>query len=273
MEISEAYLAWKIVREIARAVKKQNGKVGGTLGVKHYLQLQVLEPLHHDAIHAIQQFGASFSSEDEDRVGSEGIALCTELKKQMSKLVDAPPNGMHCCIKTLGKDGLIATLSRSTPYDRRPNEMGMSNAKPASYSSVWCSLMEQSDGITHWQAMDCFACDDLPAADTKGLFHCERQNWKQWYRSALVFPLRYQSNVHDNEYVVMGFLAFDSPKVGGFRGLPSVFDYTSPDKQADYHDALRMTAPFQLGAIFAHTLSSFLRPYYENQVADESGTE
>ena len=59
----------------------------------------------------------------------------------------------------------------------------------------------------------------------------------------------------------VGFLAFDSPMPGAFGNVPDVFDYRT--QPAEYKRLLRKSAAFNLAAMLADILGSFLGPIYE----------
>jgi len=58
---------------------------------------------------------------------------------------------------------------------------------------------------------------------------------------------------------VSGFLAFDSPKVNAFPGLPDIFNFR--EDLHHYHTPLRKSAIFQMGAALADTLGIAFVPF------------
>jgi hypothetical protein len=100
----------------------------------------------------------------------------------------------------------------------------------------------------------------LPGA--KHFFDCDRENWQKYYQSTMVFPIRYPINSQEDEFLYVGFLAFDAPRPNAFRGVPDVFKFNhDPD---GYAALLDKSAAFHLGAVFADMLGSILGPPYES---------
>ena len=146
----------------------------------------------------------------------------------------------------------MATWVRSEPLDDRPVETGEENAHEVEKNTVWSSLMGVSDGKMSWRPFPCFACNDLAAAGAS--FRCDRRDWQNYYRSALVFPLRFPPRKQSIEYVNLGFLAFDSPKCNAFAGIPNIFDFS--DNPTGFQNALEKRMAFNLGGAMADILTT-----------------
>jgi hypothetical protein len=210
--------------------------------------------------------------EDWDHHQSETTRLagdvCTECNSLSADLLELDGNHLHCSLKVLlrgetSEDDVVATWMRSEPYDGRSG-FPSPDTHRVSENSVWCALLGRYDGNFNWKnPFCCFACNDLIEHGSE--FRCSRDRWQDYYRSTLVFPLRYLSQANgERKYNVIGFLAFDSPNKNAFARVPDIFDYRDrPDKIADYNTKLSAAAVFQIGAVMADTLSMFLRPAYD----------
>jgi len=233
----------------------------------------VLHPLHLDVLHAMRGLAVHMMAWGEyDEAGELASRICTGCRKVMGTLLELKPNELHCCLKVMAPRGdasdpdRVATWMRSEPYDDRPIEIGNANAHLVGTNTVWCALFGRSDGITNWRPFTCFACNDL--AERVDLFKCDRETWARYYRSTLVFPLRYISANSGMAYENIGFLAFDSPRVGAFAGLPDIFEYR--DRLTEYQDLLENSSVFHLGAILADTLSALLRRCYQDRLLHQN---
>jgi len=135
---------------------------------------------------------------DADAAAHIALDISTECRKLMGNLLELPAEKLHCCIKVIvpktndSEEDKVATWVRSRPVDDRPVETGEDNAHLVSKNSVWSALYGRSDQRTNWRPFSCFACNDLMShAD---IFVCDRENWPWYYKSTLVFPLRYPKN-------------------------------------------------------------------------------
>jgi hypothetical protein len=202
----------------------------------------------------------------EDAAAEVAVRVCNECRDLMRHALELRPSDLHCCLKMLipgastDKPERVATFARSEPSDNRPAETGESNAHEIKNNTVWSSMMGIPDGTTHWQPFCCFVCNDLWMAGN--LFHCDRQDWKQYYRSSLVFPIRYPRRAASGEFVYVGFLAFDSPRDTAFIGLPNIFEYR--DNPSGYRGILEAKMAFNLGALMADILGSCLYPNHDD---------
>jgi len=230
--------------------------------VKRRASLDLAQVLHNDVIHRMRQLSASMA-ENNLEVGSErAIEVCTACSKIMTNLLELSPHEVHCCMKVFTREqgttssGKVATLARSEPYDNRLVEANNTDEHPVDDgNTVWCALLGKSDGKHTWPRFKCFSCGDLYNA--KG-FVCSRDDWRDHYRSTLVFPICHMSNSRTRFCEIKGFLAFDSSDKNAFGKLPNIFDYKEePNK---YHSDLSKKTLFHIGALLADTLSVFFEP-------------
>lgn len=214
---------------------------------------RTLKGIHLNVLHRIRRLAVQLKQGNLDQSATLAQQICTEMNRQMCRLLELEANRLHCCIKLLEKPDQVSTWVRSEPLDNRPPEIGADNAHEIDKNSVWAALYGRSDGATIWQPFTCFACNDLT---TQSQFRCDRHNWQNFYRATLVFPLRYPADQAGNEFLNLGFLAFDSPLPGAFRGIPNIFDFVLDP--TGYRDKLEKSAIFHLGSIFADTLATVL---------------
>lgn len=230
-----------------------------------------LSLLHYDGIHPIRDFAVDFVSEHYDEAHSHDLAnhLCTCARRTMGELLDLRPDSLHCCLKFLIKgktpdDDQVCTWGRSEPFDDRPHELGEVEAHLVKENTVWCALLGRRDPGTTWREFKFFACNDLHKYQNSG-FHCDRIDWQRYYRSTLVFPLRFWRSSDAESVETVGFLAFDSPRPGVFWGLPDILAFglgQTPEGWSNYHSSAGGSAVFHAAAIMSDTLSVAMRQYY-----------
>lgn len=228
--------------------------------------LNVLRSVHHDAIHLTRRLSSAITSERNPESIAAAAAqiastLCNRFHDAMATLLELKPNQIHCCIKLIApkdsseEEDKIGTWMRSEPFDGRPTEWNPERDFHAiTKNTVWCAMYGVSDGTTIWKPSNCFACNDL--VKHGNLFKCDRDNWQSFYRSTLVFPINHVKNAEATEFDRLGFLAFDSPEVGMFRGVPDIFDHR--DRLPAYWDKMNESSAFHLGAVFADLLGTAL---------------
>ena len=191
----------------------------------------------------------------------------------MGNLLELGDHELHCCMKVVVQNDAgadcVGTIGRSDPYDNRPNMLAPSDLHLVEKNSVWCSLLGRDDGSARWPVFSCFACNDLYAHPAD--FKCDRTDWQKFYRSTLVFPLRYIQDEVNSKFVTFGFLAFDSVKKGVFGDVPDIFHYR--ERWHAYHERLSNTTAFHVGAVFADTLSVLMRRYFEKPKKDGASNE
>ncbi len=225
----------------------------------------VLKPMHLEVMHCMRDLASQMRdlNRNHQATARAAVELCTACRRSMSRLLKVSANHLHCSLKMMEENGepvRVATLGRSKPFDERPSRPGDDDGDPVESSTTFASLLGRSDGATLWNRdFTCFCCNDLLKYGPR--FRCSRENWAKYYRSVLVLPLRYPRTCDNRDVGYLGFLMFDSPKTGTFAGLPEIFDYQ--DRAADYLEKLHASPVFNLGAIFADALATFLSPVYE----------
>lgn len=272
--------------DISTAIKVLSGlaKIARHIGCRRLLftlrtaaSWKVLRNLHINVLHEMRRLAREMGNPNGNRDSAAQIAqnVCGEARKLLGYFLELDSHKLHCCLKVMvpqtgpGDPDKVATWVRSDPLDDRPIELGDDNAYSVAGNSVWSALLGRSDTKTNWQPFNCFSCNDLRKHGD--LFVCARQNWQKYYRSALVFPIRYPRDSLGSTYRYIGFLPFDSPDADVFRGLPDIFDFR--ERRAEYHAALEQSAIFHLGAVLADCLGTFLGPVYEHrQEQKEVGT-
>lgn len=196
--------------------------------------------------------------------------LCTQLRQHMGSHLELDPHELHCCWKALANTGnpdnpAIHTWARSKPLDHRPERT--QNILTCTSSTVYASLTAGNDGEIQWPRMPCFSSQNLPQYLSN--YKNNRDQWAKFYKSTLVFPLRYVRNPDNDDADLIGFIAFDSPKIGAFGDSPEIFKYR--DEPAEYHKRLHASSAFHLGSILADSLSAHLHGVYN--VEGAKGTE
>jgi hypothetical protein len=180
----------------------------------------------------------------------------------MRSLLLLDKNDLHCCLKMMEESPAsadhptIATYARSKPVDDRQERTP--SPLECTHSTIFAALTGGFDGETQWRPMRCFCCNDI--RKYRNFFQCQRPEFAKYYNSVLVFPLRYVRNPDRNDFDIIGFLAFDSPKTNAFIGLPEIFEFR--DKPNEYKNKLDAEAAFHLGALFADSLSAHLHGIY-----------
>lgn len=236
--------------------------------------------LHTGLIHPLRRLAFAMADQGWDRskitAATLALQVCTECRRLVGGVFELPDNQLHCCIKLFlpgssaggdnqGDHDRVATWVRSEPLDDRPVEEGDSNTHLVVRNSVWSALLGSSDGETVWRPFTCFACNDL--AKRGELFRCDRENWQRYYRSTLVFPIRYPTNEQGTEFDCIGFLAFDSPRTGAFPGLPDIYDHRQSPQE--YRDLLEKSTVFHLGSIIVDVMGTILRDPYTRKDGEQ----
>jgi hypothetical protein len=232
------------------------------VAVKSRASLQLSLVLHEQAIHRMRNFSSAVANQCWFDGGQSAIEVCTAYRELMGNLLGLSPDQLHCCLKGFlpekctGAIDSVVTVARSEPLGNRPIDLNNYDAHPVSENTVWASLMGRNDGARRWRALKCFHCGDLYGHGNN--FKCTRKEWQDYYRSTLVFPIRYMVNLNSRSCEITGFLAFDSLMKNAFGNLPDAFQYLEND--VEYHTLLWKNTQFHLGAILADTLSVFLKP-------------
>ena len=233
--------------------------------VKKHATFDLTAVLHQDAIHRMRQLSAAGVDRNRESGANAAIEVSTACCKVMGDLLELSPHEVHCCLKVFcpgssyaSKNDCVVTLARSEPFDERGVDEKENNKHLVeSSNTVWSALLGKFDGKTSWPTFKCFSCGDLWTHEK--IFECSRENWENYYRSTLVFPVRYMTDPTKRERVVSGFLAFDSLKCNAFGSLPDVFSFR--ENPSDYHGQIAKHTPYHLGAILADTLGVFFKPW------------
>ncbi len=210
----------------------------------------------HRVSHAARELSVlDFSLDELGRVLTTTTRYCNECADLVALLYDIREPDVHCTIKVFTRDDagelFAATIGRSETTRHRFLDVGLASAHPARANSVFASLLGLPEGVVPDRPYSCFCSNDLLKYGAR--FRCDRDRWSDFYRSVLVFPLRYRRPAADKSEVV-GCLTFDRPRVDGFDGLPDVFasDFD------DYHDMMYQSASWHLLASVADSLASVL---------------
>lgn len=220
--------------------------------------------LHIDVIHRLRNLAMCMEDGHPDKKLASVMAIdfCSACALLMQQIVESERNDLHCCLKVIvkGKDGadMLQTWARSEPSDERDDdEFGASLTQ----NTIWNAFRGHSDGSNVWRKMCCFCCNDLTQFAQE--YNNGRKEWLKFYKSKLVFPVRYLDKIKPNTWETIGFLEFDSTRTKTFPGMPCVFGYSKDP--VGYRSKLEKSAVFHSGAIIADSLSMCLRPYYESR--------
>jgi hypothetical protein len=223
---------------------------------RHQSRLTMLSSMHLGFSHSSRLLAMQMMQEwDRNHMTAtrDAMEVCSGARDAMALVTGTSP--IHCCIKIIvpGLPARVGTWARSDPEGRPSGDEEEPHLVQT--NTVWSALTGESDGTKVWPAgFTCFACNNLPAVGTT--FACDRNKWADFYKSVLVFPVRYAKTIVGNEYRQVGFLAFDSPLVDAFPGVPSIFDYSA--STPIYREELLKSPAFHIGALFADTLGTFL---------------
>lgn len=223
--------------------------------------------LHTGVFHSMRQLAVAMSRPDWDKDAIVGFAndMCTSFNNEMITRFQYGQHDMHCCWKTLSPppEPVLTTFAKSRPFDD-----GRPKREPHPYnvgsSTICAALSGGDDGITRWGKFPCFCSNNLPKHFA--LFKTGRDQWNQFYQSALVFPLRYVRNTETDDQDQIGFLAFNSQKLNAFPDMPEIFDHR--DRLTEYRNKLDRSPTYHLGAIFAENLSAYLHGVYNARLKE-----
>jgi hypothetical protein len=232
--------------------------------------------LHNNVISEVSALSATARhwEEAQDRVVEQAVRVCSACRDVLAELLQLDFSMLSCRIKLLtegsgkGGDSPVFTLASSAPFDGRPRGDGASGPQ-ASQNTAWSAIMGCFDGHTRWRPMPCFCCNDLSARAS--LFACHIRGWQNFYKSTLVFPLRYK--IAPERFEQIGFLAFDSPTCEAFIGFPESFDFRDHDQWNEYNSRLTLSSTYNLGGIMANLVSECLKASYEVSARDISYLE
>ena len=224
-----------------------------------------LRLLHTDVIHRLRKLGMCMESGNPDKTRASELAIefCSACALLMQQIVEVERNELHCCLKVIvkskdGKEDLLQTWARSEPADDRTDE---EDGVALSKNTIWNAFTGASDGRNHWRKMCCFCCNDL--REFADEYDNGRKEWSKYYKSKLIFPIRYIDKVKPNTWDTIGFFEFDAVDINVFDGVPCSFEHLKDP--VGFRTKLEKNAIFHSGAIIADSLSMCLRPFYESR--------
>lgn len=223
----------------------------------------ILQILHFSAIHAIREF-----------VTEGGFSVVLERKSPLKPYEDVAdacantmaaaaaikPEALHCTISYCGgvKRGKpsasrkVWNFADSRTNVARPSLLGPEKGTIVGKNSSYAALLKCKDKENDWRfQFPCFTCDDLTKIPK---YVDDFPDWKVWYQSRLVFPLRFRLRDKEGRPVdiIRGFLSFDSHTKNVFD-VPSIFAYTN-DPVA-YETELEGLDVCNVGGIIADTIA------------------
>ncbi len=235
------------------------------------LQKQTASIVHKKFIHSLRDYLVHASvNQTFDSPGA--VRMLDEAAGLMQHMASGSTSTIHACLKLLAKnpgdsdDPYVYTLSRSNSgyASGRGRRLGSKWASELSKNTAFCAIIGHTDGRRGWQkTFDSFSCNDLLRYGDD--FVCGREDWRTWYQSTLVYPIRCHPPGQDY-HVHLGFLTFDTENLGGFPGVPCSFDFTTVD---DYTHACEDSAMWNIGALMADSLAMALWPYLMEQPQGE----
>lgn len=275
--ISDIPASWyvRVAVAIARMLRKSETLRIIVWAVRDRTVLGPLSKLHLKAIHRIRSIALSRANLEALSKSHEHLEeLATDCRDVMADVIEAWPDSVHCTIKLCDRRKAknkgqvkVYTIARSRGSDTRPRQFGTEHAHLVGENSAFAALVGCNDRKNVWgpRVFKCFACNDLR---DHGNYDCSRTDWDAYWRSTCVFPLRFRAP--DGDHHVFGFLTFDSPKPGAFRGLPNIYDYHnnahSKKKGNDEFDRLlEYRSAFHIGGILADTLSTMFLPMLQEE--------
>jgi hypothetical protein len=250
----------KLLAFAARCLRKAHlGKV--VLNVREKIILETVFRLHLDGIHLIRRFSVNdhflgvLGNQDNPSEPFEDLA--DGIRDVLAKTIAVDCRALHCTIKTLqGSDGTpkedwqVYTLARSTPCER-PAEFHPTYHLVGRNSS-FAALVGCNDLSNTWlpNAHVCFGCNDLWVQDK---YECTRKDWKRYFRSTVVFPLRYRK-IQQQDHKIVGFLTFDCKSAKVFGNIPNIFDFK--DEPVEYNKRLQGSSVYHVGGMVADILAA-----------------
>ncbi|MFB0553771.1 MAG: hypothetical protein ACETWQ_10710 [Phycisphaerae bacterium] len=207
-----------------------------------------LHVIHLSAIHAIREFavkegfGVVVNRNYPLRPYEELANAC---RSALAATLRFPPVMFHCTISycggtTAGKptgQRKVWNFAHSTIDCDRHLPLGPDEATTVGSNSSYAALLGCKDRRNEWKhRFRCFACDNLP----EDIYDDADPDWRTWYRSRLVFPLRYPTYDRRGAPIdnITGFLSYDTLQTEIF-GVPSIFDHMDdPGGYANQHKGL-----------------------------------
>ena len=235
-----------------------------------------LAPLHYLGIHAVRKFTVNGHLLGEDKLDEDFDALealANKCRNAFASVIGRRPENLHCNIKlregqvgcpsTEWKAWTLARSEQSTACSPRA-EFGAEAGQQVGGNSAFAALVGCSDGHTEWgpQPYGCFSCGDLPKYAE--YVNNGRENWADFYRAAIVFPLRW---LRGGRIEIKGFLSFDSKLTDIFIGMPCIFGYK--DNFQGYYKKLTDSPVYHVGGIIADVLTMTIVLQDKNENEDK----
>ena len=219
-----------------------------------------------EAISVIGDFSAKglFSVDAPSRAFPEAyIHLATACRNAMAEVLTCDRSQIHCTIKYFAastKDkpeyrAKLWTFARSYEGSGRPMILGPAKKISLHRNSAFASIMGIPDKNNVWETWPhlCFSCNNLTEVPK---YVDSKKNWSSFYKSSVVFPLRYTKGAKQLTDCILGFLTFDSPLTNVFHGVPSRFDYVGrPD---EYMKDFMKTDLYHVGSTLADSITMAL---------------
>ncbi len=234
--------------------------------------LGVVARYHINFVHELRKVSINAESIAESNISCDTLeSLADGCRDVMADILEVWPNDLHCTMKLCEGEGCekeeikVYTIARSQPC-KRPAEYGLDNYHLIGNNSSFASIVGCGDRRNKWtpHAFTVFVCGDLTKESN---YDDSRGDWKDYYRSTMVFPLRIKKT-KDKEYNVFGFLTFDSYKTNALKGMPNTFRYITDKK--GYDEKLSYSAAFHIGGSLADSISTIFYPAITEQgVEDE----
>lgn len=215
-----------------------------------------------EAISVIRDFSAKglFSVDAPSRAFPEGyIQLANVCRNAMAELLNCDRRQIHCTIKYFAaatnwpKRRLkLWTFARSKEGSGRPMILGPGRMISAYQNSLFASIIGINDSKNAWESRprQCFSCNNLTEVPN---YVDSKKNWSVYYKSSVVFPLRYTRGGEQLTDCIFGFLTFDSLLANAFHGVPSRFDYIGrPD---EYMEEFVKTKVYHVGCALADCIT------------------
>lgn len=240
----------------------------GLFRKKNKIDLSILAVLHQEAIHGIRKFmvnGHLLSECGREWKTHALEVLANSCRNAFATAIGRNKEKIHCAIKLYKGDKsiprgdwIVWTLARSELLTSRPftlrNNFGPEEGQKAKENSAYASITGCSDGQTEWgaqvnQVYSCFYCDNLIKHTN---YVNSRDKWKDYYKSAIVFPLRWIKG-QNSKIEVKGFLSFDSDTENSFGSNLSCIYNTSFD---EYQKTLQDSVAYQVGGMIADVLAT-----------------
>lgn len=158
----------------------------------------------------------------------------------------------------------VITLGRSHPNSRPCPPNGREPKKHyVEENSSLCALLGRDDGKNTWtKPLPYFFSPNLDRYQKK--FQCSRSEFKSYYKTILVLPLRVQ-NFNNETVTIYGFLTFDSLKKRIFRGRGAVDTRKHHSNWTKYTRSVECSPLINFCGSMADNITSMLYPYIQGR--------